>query len=157
MNTEPTSPDLPITPMLDMSFQLMAFFLLTFRPMPTEAQLALALPKETGGQQATALPDPLSPADDDEVVVQVFADEAGAPAEFFAAPKTGSYSLGKDAGVLPPFLREKAAGRTPPRLRLELAERLNYRFVIQLIDQAKRAGYDRVSPVPLTPPPPVPK
>ena len=37
-------PDLPITPMLDMSFQLMAFFLLTFRPMPLEAQIALALP-----------------------------------------------------------------------------------------------------------------
>jgi biopolymer transport protein ExbD len=26
----PTEPELPITPMLDMSFQLMAFFILTF-------------------------------------------------------------------------------------------------------------------------------
>ena len=27
-------PDLPITPMLDMSFQLLAFFVMTFNPTP---------------------------------------------------------------------------------------------------------------------------
>src|ERR1700733_5409431 len=50
---DPVEPDLPITPMLDMSFQLMAFFIITFRPQPTEAQIMLALPKQEGG--ATAL------------------------------------------------------------------------------------------------------
>ena len=40
--SQPVEPDLPITPMLDMAFQLMAFFILTFRPMPTEAQLLTA-------------------------------------------------------------------------------------------------------------------
>src|SRR4051812_46773704 len=44
VQAKPTSPDLPITPMLDMSFQLMAFFILTFKPAPTEVQLALMLP-----------------------------------------------------------------------------------------------------------------
>ena len=53
---EPTAPDMPIVPMLDMSFQLMSFFILTFHPMPSEAQIALALPK------IESMPaDPLSP------------------------------------------------------------------------------------------------
>ena len=47
--TESVEPDLPITPMLDMSFQLLAFFILTFKPAPTEGQIAMTLPKEEGG------------------------------------------------------------------------------------------------------------
>ena len=42
-------PDLPITPMLDMSFQLLAFFIMTFKPADTEGQIALTLPKDEGG------------------------------------------------------------------------------------------------------------
>src|SRR3954471_9491417 len=42
-------PDLPITPMLDMSFQLLAFFIMTFQPTKTEGQIAVALPAQTGG------------------------------------------------------------------------------------------------------------
>lgn len=145
--TEATQPDLPITPMLDMSFQLMAFFILTFRPMPSEAQLPLSLPKEEGGKQATALPDPLSPEDDEELTVQVFSADNGTPLELFAAPKTGTVSLGKDTAALVPYLKEKAAGRPKaPKLRLEIADRLNYQYVIKLMDEARRAGYERVSP-----------
>ena len=144
---EPTQPDLPITPMLDMSFQLMAFFILTFRPLAPEAQLPLSLPKEEGAKAATALPDPLSPEDDEELTVQVFAADNGAPLELFAAPKTGSVSLGKDTAALVTYLKEKAAGRPKaPKLRLEIADRLNYQYVIKLMDEARRAGYERVSP-----------
>ena len=145
--TDATTPDLPITPMLDMSFQLMAFFILTFRPMPSEAQLPLVLPKMEGAKASSVLPDPLSPEDDEELVVQVFAADNGTPLELFAAPKTGSVSLGKDTASLVPYLKEKAAGRpTPPRLRLEIGDRLNYQYVIKLMDEARRAGYTRVSP-----------
>src|SRR5439155_12797446 len=50
--TDNVEPDLPITPMLDMSFQLMAFFIFTFRPAPTEGQIAMSLPKLEGGADA---------------------------------------------------------------------------------------------------------
>src|SRR5213595_1000685 len=43
------APDLPITPMLDMSFQLLAFFIMTFKPTPTEMQIAMALPPPSEG------------------------------------------------------------------------------------------------------------
>src|SRR5262249_32143547 len=48
--------ELPITPMLDMSFQLMAFFILTFRPLPQEGQLAMYLPKDEAAEQSQVLP-----------------------------------------------------------------------------------------------------
>ena len=38
-----------ITPMLDMSFQLLAFFIMTFKPAPTEGHIAMTLPKDEGG------------------------------------------------------------------------------------------------------------
>lgn len=34
---------MPITPMLDMAFQLLTFFILTYHPMPTEGQFAMNL------------------------------------------------------------------------------------------------------------------
>ena len=57
-------PDLPITPMLDMSFQLLAFFIFTFRPAPTEGQILLALPKDEGAKDQVTIP---SPTDDKPV------------------------------------------------------------------------------------------
>jgi biopolymer transport protein ExbD len=35
--------ELPITPMLDMAFQLLTFFILTYKPAPTEGQFAMNL------------------------------------------------------------------------------------------------------------------
>src|SRR5690349_24984076 len=43
---------LMVTPMLDMTFQLLAFFIITFRPTPLEGQMSLMLAAEKvqGGQ-----------------------------------------------------------------------------------------------------------
>jgi biopolymer transport protein ExbD len=149
-----TEPDLPITPMLDMSFQLLAFFVLTFRPMPTEAQLSLALPTETGGPSHVA--PSVDPLDDDELIVQVYAADNGNIADITAAPRTGSFSLGTDTGELFKYLQGKAKAaqaekKRPPKLRFEIAERLNYQYVIKLIDEGRRAGFDRISPALLNP------
>ncbi len=35
--------EIPITPMLDMAFQLLTFFILTYRPAPTEGQFSMNL------------------------------------------------------------------------------------------------------------------
>ncbi|MBY0460435.1 MAG: biopolymer transporter ExbD, partial [Gemmataceae bacterium] len=73
-------PDLPITPMLDMSFQLLAFFIMAFRPAVTENQLTLALPKADGGKTSP----PPSPILDDtkdkpvHYIVRVVASDKGA-------------------------------------------------------------------------------
>ena len=36
-------PDVPITPMLDMAFQLLTFFVLTYRPAPAKVQFGMKL------------------------------------------------------------------------------------------------------------------
>jgi biopolymer transport protein ExbD len=148
---EQVEPDLPITPMLDMSFQLMAFFIFTFRPAPTEGQIAMSLPKEEGGQTSFSIPS----IDDDKPVkevVKVQAADNGNIADITAAPETGSFSLGQDTSKLFAYLKEKAAGDKTPKLKFEIAERLNYQYVIKLIDEARRAGFTRISPALLNPP-----
>ena len=39
-----------VTPMLDMTFQLLFFFVITFKPTPIEGQIALYLPREKGAE-----------------------------------------------------------------------------------------------------------
>ena len=39
--------DVPITPMLDMAFQLLTFFILTYHPMPAEGQFVMNLMPES--------------------------------------------------------------------------------------------------------------
>jgi len=145
-----TTAELPITPMLDMSFQLLSFFVLTFKPMAPEAQLPLALPKEEGGQ-STVIPS-LS-EDDEELIIQVYSADNGNITMITAALKTGNSDLGSDTGVLFKFLKDKAkaAGGKPPKLKFEIADRLNYQYVIKLLDEGRRAGYDRISPALLNP------
>ena len=45
-------PDVPITPMLDMAFQLLTFFVLTYKPAPSEGQFVMSL---LPAQPATAM------------------------------------------------------------------------------------------------------
>ena len=56
--------EVPITPMLDMAFQLLTFFILTYKPAPTEgqfsmnllpAQAATEISKEVPKEQATSV------------------------------------------------------------------------------------------------------
>jgi biopolymer transport protein ExbD len=48
----PMEIEVPVTPMLDMAFQLLTFFILTYRPAPTEGQFSMNL---LPAQQATEI------------------------------------------------------------------------------------------------------
>jgi biopolymer transport protein ExbD len=142
-------PDLPITPMLDMSFQLLAFFLTTFNPSPTEGHLDLALPKQEGAQASQTLPDTLKIDEDDEFTVQVEATPEGNIAGIKVLEKGSAEAkpLGSETSKLFQYLKERAAKKAAVgKLRLEIGEALNYQFVVKLIDEATRAGYTQVSP-----------
>lgn len=146
--TEHTKPDLPITPMLDMSFQLMAFFILTFRPAPTEAQLALTLPPAEGGPAMTAPPPAeFNPEPDEELVVQAYAGPSGIVARIVVVRATGEENL-PDTSALFQFLKGAAAARPGnlPKLKFEFAPDLNYQYAIKMIDEARRAGIESISP-----------
>lgn len=77
--------ELNLAAMLDMAFQLLAFFILTFRPVPVEGQLALHLPKPNfvvgipGGPPVKAPVDPqgLEPIDIRTLTISVYSEPNG--------------------------------------------------------------------------------
>ena len=71
---------LNLAAMLDMAFQLLAFFILTFRPSPVEGQLLLNLPPPTPVTKVSSAggDGPAVPTSDVEpVLLSVTADESG--------------------------------------------------------------------------------
>jgi biopolymer transport protein ExbD len=151
--TDAVEPDLPITPMLDMSFQLLAFFIMTFKPAPTEGQIAMTLPKEEGGP-AIAMPNPF----EDKPARYVIRVEATADAsigkmtikeaETANEPKElASVEAYRDELVkLKAQLKDK-----PSKITLEIDPKLAHAFVVQLLDSGIRAGFSDIAPIPIDP------
>jgi biopolymer transport protein ExbD len=151
MVTDQVEPDLPITPMLDMSFQLLAFFIMTFRPTPTEAQIAMALPpQETGG--GPAIPDPSSDKPT-KYIVHVSADTTGT-IRSMSIREDGSAVEAKEIGASMDNYFKELKSRTeqlkgkPSKLTLELDDKLLEEYVVKLLDHGIRAGFSDISPVP---------
>ncbi len=149
-------PDLPITPMLDMSFQLLAFFIMTFKPAPTEGQIMLTLPKEEGG--GPSIPNPSAPDPPKHYIVRVVATDPGGRIEKMTLIEDGSAAttpkdlMGdiklyqKELQALDAMLK---AEKKPGKLTLELDAKLLQDHVMLLVDTGIRAGFSDISPVPI--------
>lgn len=155
-STDFVEPDLPITPMLDMSFQLLAFFIMTFKPADTEGQIALTLPKDDGGQNSTAI----SPIDENKpkhYIVRALAADNGTIAQMNLTEEGSADAKGTDLGSNVETYRDEikkisaqlaAQGKTG-KLTLELGDKLLQAYVVQLVDTAVRNGFTDISPVPI--------
>lgn len=151
MATDEVEADLPITPMLDMSFQLLAFFVMTFHPAPTEAQIALALPQLDGG--GSAIPDISS----DKPAKYIVHAECGDNGQIrkITLREDGAATDSKDLGteVSQTYFSElksviaQLKGK-PAKLTIEIDDKLLEAYVVGLIDHAIRAGFTDISPVP---------
>lgn len=150
--TEDVAVELPITPMLDMSFQLMAFFIFTFRPAPTEGQIAMALPNMEGGD-SNAIP---SPIDDKPVsfVVTVNSGPNGTIGGLTIREKDGPAD-GDDLGASVERYRDElkkrraALGGRPSKLTLEIGDGVLHEYVVRLLDVGIAVGFEDIAPVPL--------
>lgn len=152
--TDFVEPDLPITPMLDMSFQLLAFFIMTFKPAPTEGQISLTLPKEEGGPSATSIPNPVDPNQPKHYIVRVVATENGQIEKMTLTEEGAADARGKDLGANVAAYRDELvtlsrglAGK-PGKVTLEIGDKLVQAYVVQLVDTGIRAGFSDISPVP---------
>ncbi|MBO0697828.1 MAG: biopolymer transporter ExbD [Zavarzinella sp.] len=148
----PVEITLPITPMLDMSFQLLSFFILTFRPMPTEGQMSVALPKLDVTEQQTEVP-PLPQEDKkDEYTITLRAASGG---------EIANISLRGPAGESPEIrnlndLLAQLNAITPPAgkgkdfvsVTIEADNDLTYARLIEVMDLCRKAGYDSVNLMP---------
>ena len=150
VNVDFVEPDLPITPMLDMSFQLLAFFIMTFQPSPTEGQILLALPKEEGSDKVN-IP---NPTDDATVsyVVTVAAGTGGVIREMFLTEKGAAnpvaVPLGADQKRYYDELKKRsdALKGKPGKLIVEMDNALLNEYVVGLLDAGIRAGFKDIAP-----------
>src|SRR5689334_3262901 len=138
--------------MLDMSFQLLSFFILTFRPMPTEGQMSVALPKLEVTDQQTQVP-PL-PEDDkkDEYTISLRASSGGdialislrGPAGESPEIRNLNDLLGQLSAITPPAGKGKAG----VSITIEADNDLTYAKLIEVMDLCRRAGYESVNLMP---------
>ncbi len=142
----------PVTPMLDMAFQLLAFFILTFNPS-AETHLDLDLPATPAAlpsaPQGEARPQRTRNVDSDlenDLLIRAEADELGD----LKALRLGEAPL-PDLSTLGSRLRryiQLLEGR-PLRVRLVADDRLRYEPAAQIIATCETAG---VSAIRLSPP-----
>ena len=162
---KPTEVTLPVTPMLDMAFQLMFFFLATFTPSSQkEGQMDLSLPAKS--EAAAKSPDQVSPTS------EAHKEEVDIPADFtitlrgFQNPTSkgqisaltvtttaGSETLNGSPEDRAKLLREKLAASRPPEakdkdgkkkvpnVRMEAEKDLRWSEVVAIMDVCYKAGF----------------
>ena len=142
---EPDEVAFPVTPMLDMAFQLLAFFVLTYQEPSRETRLDLDLPSAS----AALPPDPratsgrASAIDDleNDLIVRALADDRGGLASLrlgeapLPSPEALTERLTRYSGLL--------EGR-PLRVSIAADDRLRYEHAAALIGACSAAGVDAI-------------
>jgi biopolymer transport protein ExbD len=153
-------PNLPVTPMLDMAFQLLAFFVMTYHPSDLEGQMELSLPSEAISQaqdkedvKSDATPDnqqDLKLAANISVIVRTQRDNVN----------TGLISgiaVQDDSGTAPvdtlDKLREELKSRranveNKENIKIQADSKLKWEEVISVMDACQQAGFKNISFVP---------
>ena len=134
----------PVTPMLDMAFQLLAFFILTFQSPTSETRLDLylptipiALPGAPGGQ-ARVTPPKRSELDlENDLKIRVAADDLGD----LKSLRLGDTPL-PDLDALADRLRRYAAilDGKPLRVRITADDRLRYEVAAKVLGTCNAVG-----------------
>jgi biopolymer transport protein ExbD len=139
--------ELNLASMLDMAFQLLAFFILTFRPAPAEGQLLLHLPPpEPIAKPLSGLPDGTAPseeavASEKTLEIRLTCDAAGKLASIGVGFGT-AFAAGDDKSlaVLDQQLRSLFGQAASPydRVMILAAPDLQYGELMKVVDVCAR-------------------
>lgn len=153
---------IPVTPMLDMAFQLLTFFIFTYHPSGMEGQMEMALPSDdakAAHQQKDQ--DPTAESNKNPTLEL--------PADLLVILQT--QSDGSNTGELSSITVEERSGKTPVSnldallkhlekvresvenksgIKLQADSRLKWDGVVQVMDVCRRAGFNNIS---FAPPP----
>jgi biopolymer transport protein ExbD len=156
--------ELPITPMLDMTFQLLFFFIVTFNPQSMEGQLDFTLPAQ-GDYKAKdmAMVDPTK-ADTEielpsDLTVRVESPTAGNKGDIgriLVKAKETEHPIEAPPGTqLTDELRKYLARvhkdlTNKDDIKIEAESHLKYAKVVEVVDACMKAGFKRVG---FAPPP----
>lgn len=135
----PEKVDIQMTPMIDIVFQLMAFFLMTFQVAPVEADFALKLPR-------TDIPRGTVPTMPETILIRLKADQAGELAElrYSGDAPTGRKPDAETFRRLRVFVEQRigearAAGQEEPEVKIAADDLLRYEHIIRTIDAVSAA------------------
>jgi biopolymer transport protein ExbD len=145
--------DLPVTPMLDMTFQLLAFFILTFQAGSVlEGKMEFGLPSEPQGPSAALVPIPsgeVDPRPDDEtrltIVVRSLRDgvnDGNISALIVESPE-GPVAV-RDIDELRRNLKQRQVDHGKGQVRIAADCRLKYACVMDVMDACVQSGFGTV-------------
>jgi biopolymer transport protein ExbD len=159
-------PNVPVTPMLDMAFQLLAFFVMTYHPSDLEGQMQLALPSASTPaahkqeqQDPTAKPEnnPVLDLQSDLTVIAKTQNDGvnnGAISALTVEDTSGSSTIHVTGDqtigdALTRYLqRIKDTVSNKSAIRLQADSRLKWDNVVQVMDACRKAGFENISFVP---------
>jgi biopolymer transport protein ExbD len=149
--------EMPITPMLDMAFQLLMFFIMTYHPSALEGHMDLSLP--AAGEAKAKHPQDVDPNKSDTeielpsqltVIVKASPDGSGGIDKLLVQQAAGE-TLVRDRDDLLKFLRKAREELTnQDDIKIQADSKLKYTFVMEVMDVCTRAGFRNVG---FAPPP----
>jgi biopolymer transport protein ExbD len=145
-----------ITPMLDLAFQVLLFFILTYHPSQLEeGQIDLTLPDAAQAQAATpkdASPDPSLPGDlelpsEISVLVKTQHDgsELGGISQISVQERQGAHDEPDPEGLRKYLLSARTGLSNQNDIKIQADKGLKYAYVMQIVDVCNRAGFRNVS------------
>ena len=136
---------LPITPMLDMVFQLLFFFIMNFNPADLEGQIEAALPAQDQvvGRPGVAppnVPGPTLPADL-TVEIRTGRDGGGISALSVRGADGKSTPIADLDALAKHLAAERAASNNAEAIKIRADARLSVENLMKVIDTCKGAGF----------------
>jgi biopolymer transport protein ExbD len=147
-------PTLPITPMLDMAFQLLTFFIFTYHPSDLEGQMDIGLPSraDTKSQQirhrdpVMANPNDLDLPANVTVMVRTLQDGVndGHISALTVETDSGREPVGSLEKLLPALRRLGETVDNKSNVKLQADGKLKWSEVIAVMDACHKAGFTSV-------------
>lgn len=143
-----TGVEVAITPMLDMTFQLLFFFLLNYHPSALEGQMSMALPPEKQEAQAAKVEDvnQANDAPDDtlqaDLTVQVKAPNSGGP-PYMLVGREGPQEVKSLEDLLAKLKEAKAGGdlKNANDITIKPDSKIDWASVLKVVDVCSKADF----------------
>jgi biopolymer transport protein ExbD len=156
---KPVEPTLPITPMLDMTFQLFAFFVFTYSPQSLEGKMDFSLP--AAGEFKAQRPEDVDPTKSDtsvelesdlsvEIKTVKSGDTKGNISQILVKQRDSDTPVANLDGLRQYLESARTKVVNKSDIKIGAESNLKYAFVIEVMDTCMKAGFVNVG---FSPPP----